>query len=231
MFHPPALASVSGQRVANISFNGMPARMMPAIVKDYLKHHQPPRKMFIEVSCIGRVNEPGSLERFTVLMPRSADVNDVIEQSNSKIWWATQVSHLYRFNSELMWRSLLFWNRSDQDWIMNSVVSEQWLDSCSEDQIREFRFSSQDAVAIGELASIAESTGSEVELVLAPYLPSYKARTVSCDRWLREIESSLGRRVSDYSLAIEDTECFADPIHLNERGAALFAKMLLEASE
>ncbi|SMP68249.1 hypothetical protein SAMN06265222_11125 [Neorhodopirellula lusitana] len=226
MFHRPPLEAISGQRVANISFNGMPAPMMPVIWNDYLEHHKAPSKVFVEVSCIGRDNEPGSLERFAVLMAHSPATCELMKRSRTQKYWWCQVSHLYRFNSELHRRSLFFLRNSDQDWIMDGQVPSDWHDPDFVSQHGQFQRSQDDVEAISKLIAIANQAGVEVELILAPYLPAYQAQLPSHAEWLAWLESELGQPIHDYSSALPDSKSFADPIHLNPEGAKTFASFL-----
>ena len=206
----------------------MPAEMMPGIFQDYLDHHEPPSKLLVEVSCIGRENEPGSLERFTVLLPQSKSTAGLIARTHPKTYWYCQLSHLYRFNSELTWRSLFFLRKTDQDWIMDGEVAPDWNDHYPKSRFREFTRSDGDAKAIAKLIDIASQSGIEVELILAPYLPEYYDQLEPNDAWLAWLEERLGQKVTDYSSVIKTRESFADPIHLNPRGAETFANFLQE---
>lgn len=226
MFHRPPLQQVSGKRVANLSFNALPATMIPIVLEDYLKNQNSPSELFIEVTCIGRVNEPGSLSRFTVLADRSEGFNQLLAKHRPKHYWASQISHLYRYNSELLIRSLFFLRKSDQDWIMESEVDAAWEETLPPEMIRRFERSEADLESLKEAISIAERNDVDVKLILAPYLPGYFALTDSCSEWLNWIETETGTKVLDYSLAIEDSSCFADPIHLNPKGAEVLARLL-----
>ena len=226
MFHRPPLQRVSGQRVANLSFNALPAAMLPVVFEDFLDHQDAPSKIFIEVSCIGRVTEPGSLERFTVLGDRSAGFNEVLAKCSPKSYWASEVSHLYRYNSDLMIRSLFFLRKSDQDWIMESVVAPSWRASLPDEKIRHFARSQDDLESLKRTIALAEKHEVEVTLILAPYLPEYFAMTQSCPEWLGWLEAETGKKVLDYSTFIDDTALFADPIHLNPPGAEALAQLL-----
>lgn len=226
MFHRPPLQAVSGKRVANLSFNAFPAAMLPVAMEDFIEHQNTPSELFIEVSCIGRVNEPGSLSRFTVLADRSGRFHEVLARHHPKQYWASRISHLYRYNSELLIRSLFFLKRSDQDWIMDSVVDSGWRETLADERIRKFERSASDLESLRETIAIAETNDIEVKLILAPYLPGYFVLTESCPAWLEWIETETGKKVLDYSLAIDDVELFADPIHLNPPGAEVLAKRM-----
>ena len=228
MFHRPPLEELTGQEIANLSFNGMPASVMPTIFADYLQHHPAPKQLFVEVSCVGRQNEPGSLERFTVLSSTSSSFDEVLDEQNPVAAWCTKLSHLYRYNSELFLRSLLFRNQSDQDWIMESTVDKNWEQGF---QHRNFVQSSADVDAIRRLMRIAADHDIEVKLLLAPYLPEYASQLNSIAPWLSWLSEELKTPIADYSAAIQERDSFADPIHLNPIGARRLAIEMIKRGE
>lgn len=231
MFHRPPLADLSGQRVANVSFNGMPAELMPAIFTDYLQHHAPPKQLFIEVSCVGRRNEAGSLERFKILSPVSASIGALLAEQRPTVAWAGRVSLLFQFNSELFWRSLFFRNESDQDWIMDSRLSDNPEVALSSMPVRVFERSPTDAMAIRRLMQIARDAGTQPKLILAPYAPGYRDEMVGLQAWQDRLASELDAPILDYINAINDLDSFADPIHLNARGARQLAETMIERGD
>lgn len=83
MFHPPAIREAAGRETANISYNALPTVLMPGLWSDYVSHqaksHQTlPKRLIFEVSCIGREDEAGSLERFKVFMSHSERLSEAI---------------------------------------------------------------------------------------------------------------------------------------------------------
>lgn len=231
MFHRPPLERVTGQRVSNLSFNGMPATMLPVLFADYVDHHEPPSKIFVEVSCIGRDNEPASLERFHVLTGTSRTFDATHRRHAPTDHLACRVSHLYRYNSELLWRSVLFVRETDQDWIMTSQLSDNWESQLTPGMIRQFRPSVVDMDSLKDLLALAEEHGTQTTLILAPYFPDYFAQTRGCDAWLEWIEKETGRPVVNYATALDDQALFADPIHLNPDGADRLASLMQERGD
>ena len=226
MFHRPPIQAITGKRVTNLSFNGMPATMLPVIYTDYIRYHEPPKRMFVEVSCLGRNNEPGSFERFRVLADRSDSFRRLQRRLAPSDCVACQISHLYRYNSELFWRSILFFRESDQDWIMKSTLDENWRQNLNPETIRRFEPSSMDIDALKELLVIADDNGTDVTLIFAPYYPDYFHLTEGSPAWLQWIERETGKTVVDYSTSLKELSLFADPIHLNPDGAERLAELM-----
>ena len=61
---------------------------------------------------------------------------------------------------------------------------------------------------------------------MAPYAPGYFQRLDGFNDWLAWAEESLGVKISDQTQTIQEMESFADHMHLNESGAAVFADKL-----
>lgn len=226
MFHPPAIEEVTGARVANLAFNDLSPEVMTILWEDYLENHSPPKLLILEVSCIGVVDHPGSIERFSFLLNRNPKFGSVIADANQTHYYVSQLSHLFRFNSPLTWRSLLFLKKNDQSWIMNSQLNPEMMAGTIANADAELRRNEKRLDAIRAISESAESRGTSVRLVVAPYAPDYFTRLDDYPDWLRWVETSLGRPVEDLTMEVSELQYFADHLHLNEAGAAFFAKKL-----
>ena len=225
MFHPPAIEEVTGSTVANLSFNALPPVTMPIILEDYLKHHPAPKLLVLEVSCISITDEKGSLERMSILMGQNAEYGERIKERNATFYWGTQISHLFRFNSSLMWRSLLL-RGSDQSWIMDSKLNEEMLNAMVEDSDSELNKVAENLEAIKEVLRLAKEHGVKVKVLIAPYFPRYRDRLTQFEEWFGWVRKELDVDVEDYSRLLSDPSNFADHLHLNEEGARNLAEKL-----
>src|SRR5207342_1372025 len=99
-----------------ISGNGLSAKVAKALVEDYLDHQQQPKLIVIEASCVTTATGPGIVSDFKPFWNRSPRLLNLAEQYAATVARATQVTWLYRFNSELFLRSMYFLvrNKSDQ---------------------------------------------------------------------------------------------------------------------
>ncbi len=230
MFHPPAIREVAGHESANISFNGLPTVLMPVLWSDYLSHQAPPRRLIFEVSCIGREDEPGSVERFKVFMGHSEKMSQAIAKYAPQEYMASRVSHLYRFNSELTWRSMFFLGKSDRDWIMTDRVTDdqmnQVLERVQDRGPEEFLRRSQNVIAAREVLALAKDHNIPVDLIVAPYHPQYRETLTELPDWIEWLSDDLGCTIHDYSQSISETSGFADHLHLNPNGARQLAEVL-----
>lgn len=226
MFHPPAINDATGLRCVNLSFNALPTVAMPALWEDYLDRHDAPRQLILEVSCVGREDEVGALERFTTLMAHSPRINEVMVDHNPAEYWSARLSHLYRYNSELMWRSLFFLKKNDQDWIMQGTATEPQLARIMSHPIEPLIRSEKHVAAFRKIIAIAEKHDVEVKLILAPYHPDYLPAVAELPEWFAWIGQQLDRPIDDYRTEITDAAGFADHIHLNPDGARQLADKL-----
>ena len=226
MFHPPAIEKVTSRRVVNLSFNDLSPTIMPVLWSDYLQNHDPPELLVLEISSIIVVDYPGSLERFSILMNRNQEIGEIIRERNQVHYYAAQISHLFRFNSPLTWRSLLFLKKTDQSWIMTSQFNENMMADTIANADAELRRDENRMRAVRRTIEIAREHGIEVRAVVAPYAPGYFQRLDGFNDWLAWAEESLGVKISDQTQTIQEMESFADHMHLNESGAAVFADKL-----
>ncbi len=226
MFHPPAIRKATGRMAANISFNALPTVLMPSLWHDYLQHHSRPELLVYEVSCVNRMNERGALEGYTTFMGHSELLTRCIAKYKYREFVASQISHLYRFNSDLTWRSLFFFRSSDQDWIATGRVTDSQLDRTLDVGVEEILYSENNVSAAKEVLSLADRQNIPVVLIVGPQHPRYLAAVPELSSWIQWLEKELDRPILDYSAAITDHNAFADHLHLNPEGAESFAERL-----
>ena len=225
MFHPPAIEEITGRKVANLAFNALPPVTMPIIWEDYLKHHPLPKLLVLEVSCISVEDEKGSLERMSILMDKNQAYGQRIKERNATFYWGTQISRLFRYNSSLLWRSLLV-GESDQSWIMDSKLNEEMLGAMVEDSDSSLHKVAENAEAIKEVLRLAKEHGVKVKVLIAPYYPRYRDRLTEAEEWIDWVRNEIDVDVEDHSRLLLDPACFADHLHLNEQGARILAEKL-----
>ncbi len=227
MYHPPAMEVVTGQEVVNLAFNGLPTQAMPVIWADYLKHHNAPKLLVLEISCIGVAGAPGSIEQLSVLIDQNSNFLELIQDRNVRVGCAAKLSRLFRYNGSLMWRSLLLKN-SDQSWIMDSQLNEAMLEQLVESSTTEMLRSKENIDAIRQVLETANQHGVQVKLVLAPYHPRFYERLTQprVDAWRDWVEKEVDFPVDDHSQQMTDPRLFADHLHLNKQGAKQLAESL-----
>ena len=226
MFHPPSIEEETGKSVANIAFNGNPTEVLPVLWQDYLANHEPPKVLILEVSCCSVEDEPGSLERFSVLVDQNSRFNELIFKRQPSNGWGNRISRLFRYNSTMMWRSLLFLRNSDQSWIMDSTLNDAMLEELINETDNKLLKIPEYVDALKEVIERADEAGVKVQLILAPFHPAFYERLEAPEDWRRWLETELEREIPDRTQLLTDPQFFGDHLHLNEQGARELARKL-----
>jgi hypothetical protein len=70
------------------------------------------------------------------------------------------------------------------------------------------------------LSDVAIEHGIEMRIVIAPYLPAYRAKLKNFSQWKAELQAALPQvQIVDLSSELTDTASFADRLHTNFRGS------------
>ncbi len=175
----------------------------------------------------GRLMEVALIYNLKPYQSLSSGLSKLLLAENRSIYYACQLTHLYRFNCELFLRALYYLGRDDQSWINRYVIQPEFAKSYQPspgfvrgiqetippDSVRAFR----------KILAQAEESGAEVRLLVSPFLPAHISRLHDLyDKRKTEIENLAGGlHVWDYADALDDIRCFADPLHMNIEGARL----------
>ncbi|MGH7670858.1 MAG: hypothetical protein ACRENQ_15335, partial [Gemmatimonadaceae bacterium] len=144
-----------------------------------------------------------------------------------KIAAACRVSRLIAFNNELFLRSLYYFRSTDQDWINRNHIAAALLASVDTMHPVALALPPQNVAALVRAVNRARRDGIAVELVVTPFLPSYRAKLANFPQWKASLQESLGAPILDYSSAVSDDRDFADRLHLNFAGSRAFLDRLV----
>lgn len=230
-FYAPEIERLTKLKCANLSFNGLPAKALPAILDRYLKSHEPPKLLLVEVSCVGSESgrKEGNMERLSVLFGESSRVRDLFRKEDASKFMALSASHTLRFNSDLFWRSLSYLGTTDQRWIMKNSVSPSLVSELPRQSELKVSKSIEDLDAIVQVIELSRENGMRVELVMAPYLPAYAKSLTGLEDWQSWIEDTTGIEVHNFSDSLHENREFADRFHLNLDGSKHFVQMLADS--
>lgn len=219
-FFAPGLSEATGRSVLNLSYNGMSTAVAEVVFLDYLDRHPAPKTLIIEPTNV--LAAPGLAATLSSYAGRSPRLRALIEAQDPTAATAGEITHLYRFNTELFLRALYYLGRSDQGWINDYRIGEAQLAALREapvvDALPELR--EANLAALGRLVAAARAAGCEVKLVVGPYLPLYRRTLGWWPAFLARLTEAAGAPVVDLSLAVDDPTAFADRLHLNRRGVA-----------
>lgn len=227
-FYQPSIEERTGMKALNLSYNGLPVNLAGALVRDYYDHYPPPEKVVIDVSLCDRFDNE-LIMNFSPYLPFSARIDRLIREANPKIRSGLQLSHLFRYNSELFQRALYYQNRTDQTWVVERELSAAEAASIVEDYTFTIHYPPEAPKILAGLVRFCKEKGSEVELVMGPYFPPFAAKMENRPAFIREIERTVDLPVTDFSSALNDLAFYADFQHLNKTGSKVFIDSLVES--
>lgn len=224
MFYQPYIEETTGKSTLNLSYNGMPMNLAARLVEDYFERYPAPEVMVLDVTMCDRENLQ-LIRDFRTYAGGSERIGDLLKSEAPRNYWGAQVSHLYRYNSEIFQRALYYRNRSDEDWLLDRVINERMVAGIEEtDDYTITRVGLDDLKRTVELA---QSKGTEVRLVVNPYYPPFARKIQNLAQFRRAVTEATGLEVADYSLAVADAQGFGDYQHLNKAGSRTYIDRLL----
>jgi hypothetical protein len=235
-FYQPEVERITSEKTFNLSYNGMPADLAKCLVFDYFERNKAPRLMVIDITFCDRENDMLK-SGFNMFTPKSERLSDLIRNiamnsdsfSGKKILWGGKVSHLYRYNSEIFQRTLFYKNKPDTDWIVDRIISQSAVQDSS---LKSYKVDMYPNMVqhLKEIVALAQSKGTEVQLVINPYYAPF-AQTIDSSFLspLKNIvEQQTGLTVTDFSKIIQNIDEIGDFQHLNKKGAIHYMNILAE---
>lgn len=235
-FFQPEVERVTQLKTMNLSYNGMPADLAKCLVMDYLDRHNPPKLMVVDVTLCDRENDILKAG-FNLFTPKSTRLDTLLRGmttgddkfAGQKVVIGGNVSHLYRYNSEVFQRVLYHRNKTDEDWLIDRIIGEQATKDTSFRSYQVRMFPNM-AAHLKEMIDYAQAKGVEVKLVINPYFPQF-AETVR-DSFLTplktHIEAITNLPVNDFSTALSNVDEIGDYQHANKKGSIRYMNILLE---
>lgn len=226
IFYQPYIEEKTGQSTFNISYNGMPINLARVLVEDYYERYDAPELLVLDVTMADRFNN-ALISDFNTYTPYSERLTKLIVDSIPTAGYGGQLTHLYRYNSEVFQRALFYYNRTDEDWLLDRRINDHMIDNVSSSDSLHFNFTGLHP-DIKSIIQLAESKGTKVELVVNPYYPPFANRFDGFDKWVKSIEQLTGKPIKNYASSVRETDAFGDYQHLNKLGARLFIDRLIK---
>lgn len=222
----PYLETSTHRKAFNLSFNDLPSTLARTLFEDYLDRNRRPDIVVLELSsALGRNSLLGELKLYARASPR---LERMIGTSYPEMAWGLRISKLFAFNGELMLRALYYRNRSDHDWLVDGNLTPELIDLTNrEPAVRWDGPTAENRAAVVEIVRLAKARGTQVRVIVAPYLPAFVRRSPNAADIYRQMAAGLGTPVLDYSQAIADTALFADRYHMNREGSRVFTDRLI----
>lgn len=119
-----------------------------------------------------RSGKRSALTGFLAYTDKSERLNTLIHNKELKAWWGGQVSHLFRYNNEIFQRALYYRNKSDEDWLLDRVITEAQIIDTSKSTY-ELDVNPYLIRQLQETIEASLEKGVQAHLVIAPYLPGF----------------------------------------------------------
>jgi len=236
IFYQPYIEEVTGKSTFNVSYNGMPMDLGQALVSDYFEKYDAPETMIVDVTMCDRANEK-LMAGFNLYAPYSNHLASLLKNKSPKTYYGSQLTHLFRFNSEIYQRALNYLNKDDEDWLLDRVINQNMVDKIGEEPDYQMAWD-QDSTkyiwqleeeilpALVETINLAKAKNVKVKLVVNPYYPLFADKMLNLNAFIEKVEKATGEKVSDYSRAVKEREGFGDYQHLNKTGSKAYIDIL-----
>ena len=229
-FFQPYAEEKTGLTTANLSYNGMPIDLAVPLVMDYLDRHYPPKVLVMDISLLDSVRMDNKLAyQFNHYTPFSQRLSLLLKTKFPNDYYAGQLSHLYRCNSEVFQRTLYYWKKSDKDWLLDRVISPTMVSDVDSQKTLRFHYSPEMLAKLSDMVKYAQQKGTKVELVVNPYYPAFLPKIGNLDSLIFDVNKATSLSVRNMANAVAGTESFGDYQHVNKQGARLYMDKLLEA--
>ncbi|MGD9637162.1 MAG: hypothetical protein AB7G28_10105 [Pirellulales bacterium] len=230
-FRAPSIAEATGRSTVNLSHNGMTPRIAQAIFADFLEHNQKSELLVVEASFVTVDTSKGGVLEYMPFWSHSQRLIALGREFSRQDVIAGDISHLYRFNSELTLRSLFYLLRgqSDQGGAMEGTLTPELIEETKQLEPSPLEVFPEELEALVAIVNAARDAGIEVQLVFAPYLPQYAEKITNLPEVEARITAATGLAVHDFSRALDDTSLFADRVHLSPAGTQEFLQKMLTA--
>lgn len=227
MFFQPEVERQTGMQSLNLSYNALPIDLGSVLCADWMdRYARPGRLLVIDVTMCDRTND-ALIAGFNCYRTRSPRLDSLIHARAPRAWWGGVVSHLFRYNSEIFQRALFYLRRTDEDWLLDRVITERMKRANATAPPYTIHTDDYLLRRLAGLVSEARRRGLEVRLLINPYWPPFAARIRNLDDFRQKVERATGLHVRDYSTALQDDALFGDYQHVNKAGAKRFIELLV----
>ncbi len=221
-FYQPYIEEITGKKTFNLSYNGLPMDASKALVLDFLERYPKTKTMVIDITAADRENKE-LLTGFLSYSIHSQRLDTLIRGRQPKFWWGAQVSKLTCFNNEIFQRGLFHKNKTDEDWMLDRVISPKLAAEVSANKYA-LEVHPYLILQLSEMAAAAKKQGVDVRLVIGPYFPNFNVENL--DALKTAAENATGLTVFDYRNALPGAEFFGDFMHPNKKGAMVFIDLM-----
>lgn len=225
IFYQPYIEEVTGQSTFNLSYNGMPIDLGRVLVEDYFEKYPAPKTMILDVTMCDRDNDQ-LISGFNLYTPFSENLYQLLLEKDKNAAIAGRLSHLYLHNSEIFQRGLYYYNKSDEDWLLDRVINDHMVKTVSGQEVDSIKWHSGILDDLKTIVNLAKSKGTQVHLVVNPYYPAYADKIPNLSEFHKTMENHTGIKIHNYAKSVSDLKGYGDYQHLNKHGARIYIDLL-----
>lgn len=225
-FYQPAIEAQTGKSTLNLSYNALPMDLAQVFINDYLADYPAPQKAIIDITLLDRTNAP-LIASCTPYLSFSENMRTLINAEQPKSYNGAQVSHLYRFNSELFQRSLFYNGKeNDETWLLDRVINSRMLADTTKLEPYSMTLEPEMLADLVTTVTALQQQGTKIKLTVNPYLPAFAKSITNLDSVILAVQKATNLPINDYSRSYHDPNLFGDYQHLNKAGSEQFIKQL-----
>ncbi len=209
---------LSGKKVINLAYNGMPNNNIIDFVDD-INEKYIGKLIYIEISSL--FEKSNSSNEYSFYMDKSKFIFSRFKNTRYRY------IKLLSYNNEFFLRNLYYLNRSDQDWSNQNIINAAILKSIS--KAKPFNLiddKHQFEERIQLIQSKCDDKGNKLVYFLAPYFPTYLSKALDYGYLKNYFLQRNGTFIdlNQYSLP---ESYYADRVHTNSNGAVFLTQKLL----
>lgn len=232
-FSPVDIENATGLSTFQLSHKGISTEIIECLWKDYIENNAPPEIFILEITNVSSTNK--ALYNLKPFMYWSNNFTELLYKEDIACYFSTKLSNLYIWNGEMLFRSLYFYGKSDQNKIIHNKkrINSESIENLSKinGAQKEIPIRQSNIDSLLRIVQSAREQNVTVFLIFPPYIPQYEeVIDDSKNRLINLISSNLPENVFvyDFSKSIDDIRMFEDFTHLNYYGAQYLLRLMLE---
>lgn len=225
-FYQPYIEQVTGKKVFNLSYNALPMNLGRVLLEDYLRYNEKPDLLIVDITMMDRVDTT-LISGFNVYTPYSDNLGALVKEHSRNVFYAGRLSHLFLHNSEIFQRAMFYYDKSDEDWIIDRVINEKMVKAVKEQRpfyAGPFDYSTVEMMfnELVKTVEIAKANNIKIKLVVSPFFPSFVEKIVNLEHLQKRVIMVTGQPFYNYADAVQDPNGFGDYQHVNINGAKIY---------
>jgi hypothetical protein len=224
----------TGLTTFQLSHKGVSTEIIECLLKDYLSNNSPPKIILLEVTNLITTNT--ALYDLKSYMYWSDNFSELLKKEDYTSFLATKLSNLYIWNGEIIFRSIYFIGKTDQNTLIHKTkkleadtLKKRLLASEAQGDYN-LKPLESNLNSLEGIIQLANEKNITIHLIFPPWVPQYSKLT-SKSRYdiLKKLSKFTSDKVfiHDMSNSITDLQMFEDLTHLNYYGSKKLLELML----